>query len=113
MSRYYYELDQNNNIYKLDIEQDCEFNNDVFPYDEWLWLPDTQESIQIKKGFFGNSLNKIANKHTILRHLKIIIERKKKGWEAYQIKGLSKDFITYVNEHYGITIKDIKGVVNG
>lgn len=113
MSRYYYELDQNNNIYKLDIEQDCEFITDVFPYDEWLWLQDTQESIQIKKGFFGNSLNTIANKHTILSHLKIIIERKKQDWEAYQIKGLSKEFITYVNEHYGITIEDIKGVVNG
>ena len=90
MSRYYYELDQNNNIYKLDIEQDCEFNNDVFPYDEWLWLQDTQESIQIKKGFFGNSLNTISNKHTILNHLKIIIERKKKIGKHIKSKGYQK-----------------------
>lgn len=109
--RYLYILDSNNNLSSLELEENCEFITDVFPMSDWIWLPETKESKQIRSGFFGNSLNVNANKYTILHHLKIIIERKKLGWKAYQIKGLSKELLNELNEKFGIVKEDFEKIM--
>lgn len=109
--RYIYILDENNNISSMELQYNRNFQHDIFPFTDQLWIPETQQSIETRKGFFGNSFYDTPRKFDILKQLKLIVIRKKDGWEAYQIKGLAREFIQYLIDNYDITIEDLKSIM--
>lgn len=95
--RVYFWLNEENKIDDVIIESGYNYSREVFPTDILIKNEDNTTSV-LRKGFYGQDTKDRVCIHSINFYLREIQDRKKKGWAAYQIWGITKRALKQIEE---------------
>src|SRR5690606_37727967 len=103
----------------VEVDNYNHYLQDVFPFSEQVcdWDEAVIDEMTgrkiprckiIRKGYFGNSMQRSNAKKVILNHLALLKSRKIQQYEKYQFVGLTKELCQELYSKYGITLEELK-----